>query len=273
MSILGKFFKSDDTASTKNSEILNALKILQNSSLPDNERAAGLTKLKSIFATSSDKDDLKVISQSMLGVVTAGESQKLRESALTTFDTMIENCVSPYAQTTLPAASKLKLNAISGPAVPVLIEIARYRNEDLKELRRTAYWTLSKLVPYAISEERLGFLAHSLSDKTDNIRLAVITTYENLMRVADDALKNRIARYSLSALCQALDDSAIWVRAARTLGGLGKYALGAAPFLFKRLDDPEGEWAAGALRSITGEPFGSKEKQKWEQWLQKNVVR
>ena len=273
MSILGKFFKSDDTASTKNTEILNALKILQNSSLPDSERVTALTKLKSIFLTSSDKDDLKVISQAILGAVTNGESLKIRESALTTFDTMMENCLSSYAQYALPAASRLKLSAVSGSAVPILIEIARYRNEDLKELRRMAFWTLSKIAPFAISEERLGFLAHSLSDKTDTIRMAVICTFENLVRLSDDALKNRIARYSLSALCQALDDSTIWVRAARALGGLGKYALGAAPFLYKRLDDEEGEWAASALRSITGEPYGNKEKQKWEQWLQKNVVK
>jgi hypothetical protein len=81
-----------------------------------------------------------------------------------------------------------------------------------------------------------------------------------------------MARLSLSALFDALDDPAVWVGTARVLSELGTYALGAAPFLFKRLDDKDGEWAALALRKITGEEFGKDEKQKWEQWLQRSVV-
>jgi hypothetical protein len=263
MGIFGKLFKSDesDEVSTKNSEIINALKILQNGSLSHNERAGALTRLKSIFLASHGKDDLKAISQSILKIVTNDESLKIRESALTTYDTIIE------------AAPPPKVSIISGHAMPILIEVAKYKKEDAQELRRMAFWTLLKIAPFAITDEHLGFLAHSLDDKTENIRMAVICTFENLVKGGDDALKSRIARFSMSALCRALDDSAIWVRAARTLDGLGKYALGAAPFLFKRLDDKEGEWAAGALRTITGQQYGNQEKQKWEQWLQKNVVK
>ncbi len=95
--------------------------------------------------------------------------------------------------------------------MPILIEIAKYKNEDAKELRLMAFQTLSKIVPFAIDDERIGFLARSLNDQANNIRMAVISTFENLVKSSDDALKRRIARFSLSALCEALDDPTIWV--------------------------------------------------------------
>ena len=49
MGFLSNLFKSADGISTKNSEIIDALKVLQNSSLLANERIDALTKLKSIF--------------------------------------------------------------------------------------------------------------------------------------------------------------------------------------------------------------------------------
>lgn len=261
MGIFSKLFKSEDNFSTKNSEIINALKILQDTSLSYNERAGALTRLKSIFLTSNDKADLRAISQLILRTVTDDESIKIREIALTTFDTIIETGLQD------------KLSIVSGYAMPILIEIARYKNEDAKELRRIAFWILSKIAPFGINDEGLRFLARSLNDKTDSIRMAVICTFENLVRLSDDALKRRIARFSLPALCEALNDSTIRVRSAKALGGLGKYALTAAPFLCKRLDDEEGEWAGSALRNITGEQYGNKEKEKWEKWLQKSVVK
>ena len=272
MGILSKFFKSDEI-STKNSKIIDALKILQNSSLSHNERDGALAKLKSIFLTSSDKDDLKAISQSILRTVTHDKSIEIRKRALKTLDTIIENCVFFYNQSPLREDSRLQLSVVSGYAVPILIDIAKYKNEDVKELRLMAFQTLSKTVPFAIDDERIGFLARSLNDQANNIRMAVISTFENLVKSSDDALRRRIARFSLSALCEALDDPAIWVLAAKVIGGLGTYALGAAPFLYKRLDDKDGEWAARALRNITGEQYGKDEKHKWEQWLQKYVVK
>jgi hypothetical protein len=260
MGIFDKLFKSEDNFSTKNSEIINAQKILQNTSLSYNERAGTLTRLKSIFLSSNNKTDLRAISQLILRTVTDDESIKIREIALNTFESIVD------------AMLQDKLNVVSGYAIPILMEIAKYKNEDVKELRRMAFWILSKMAPFGISDEGLHFLARSLNDQTDNIRTAVICTFENLVRLDDDALKRRIARFSLPALCEALNDSSIWVRAAKTLGGLGKYALTAAPFLTKRLDDEEGEWAGNALRSITGEQYGNQEKEKWEKWLQKSIV-
>jgi hypothetical protein len=261
MGILGKFFKSDVNVLSKNSEINNALKILQNGSLPYNDRASALSKLKSIFLASNDKDDLRTIAQSILRTVTTDESAKVREIAFNTFDNIVGT------------GSQNKLSAVAEYAVPILMEIAEYKSEDAKELRIRAFGVLSKIASFAINDERLGFLAHSLSDKTDSVRVAVVCTFENLVKVSDDGLKRRIARFSLPALCEALNDPAIWVRAARALGGLGKYALRAAPFLYERLDDKDGEWAGSALRNITGEQYGNKEKEKWEKWLQKSVVK
>ena len=260
MGIFDRFFKSDSDVPTRNSEIINAVKILQNGSLSDNERAGALTKLKSIFMVSSNKDDLRAISQTILGTVTKDASAKVREIALKTFDTITES------------AAEQKLSAVSENAMPLLMEIAAYRKEDVKELRLMAFGVLSKIAPFAINDERLGFFARSLNDKTDSVRMAVICTFENLVKSSDDSLNRRIARFCLPALCQALDDSNIWVRAARAIAGLGKYALGAAPFLYKRLDDKDGEWAGSALRSITGEQYGTREKEKWEKWLQKSIV-
>jgi hypothetical protein len=269
----GKFLKSDSAGSTKNSQIISALKILQDGSLADNERVGALSKLKSIFLTSTDKDDLRAISQSILGIVTNDSSMKVREIALTTLETIVDNCLSFYNHATFQAGARLKLGIVSGYAVPALREIAGYTNQDATELRRMAFWTLSKIAPFAADDDCLGFLANSLNDKTDNIRTAVVCTFENLVKYSDDALKRRIARFSLSALCQALEDPTIWVRAARALSGLGVYALGAAPFLYQRLDDQDGDWAASALHNITGQRYGKKEKDKWEQWLKKNVVK
>jgi len=261
MSILGRFFKSDDIISTKNSAIIDAFKILQTSSLSYNERVSALTKLKSIFLASNDKNDLKAIAQSILRTITNDESAKLRESAINTFDTIIE------------MSSPLKVGVVAEYSMPILIEIAKHEKEDATELRRMTFWTLSKIAPLSINDEHLDFLAHSLSDKTDNIRMAAICTFENLVKSSDDALKRRIARFSLSALCEALNDPTIWVRAARAIGGMGKYAIAAAPFLYRRLDDENGEWAANALRSITGKQYSKDEKQEWEKWLQNNVVK
>ena len=272
MGILSKFFKSGDV-STKNSKVNDAIKVLQNGSLSDNERVGALAKLKSIFLTSGNKDDLKVISQSMTRTIDLDKSNEIRKSALKTLDAIIENCLFFHNQSPPRADAHLKLSIVSGYAVPVLIGAAKSKNEDAKELRLMAFRTLSKIAPFAIDEERIVFLARSLNDQNSNIRMAVIAAFDNLVNSGDDALKRRMARFSLAALCEALDDPAVWIGTAKVLGELGTYALGAAPFLFKRLDDKDGEWAALALRKITGEEFGKDEKHKWEQWLQKYVVK
>jgi hypothetical protein len=269
--ILSKFFKSDEFL-TKNSKIIDALKILQNSSLSNNERADALAKLKSIFLTSTDKDDLKAISQSIIKTVTNDNSLEIRGNALKTFDAIIDNCLFFYNQAPLRPDSHLKLNIVSHDAVPMLIGVAKYKSENAKELRLMAFRTLSKIAPFAIDDERIVFLARSLNDQSDDIRVAMISAFENLVKSSDDALKRRIARFSLSALCEALSDSAIWMRSVKVISGLGKYALGAAPFLYKRLNDDDGEWVLYALHHITGEQYGKDEKKKWEQWLEKHVV-
>jgi len=260
MSILGRFFKSDVDVPTRNSEIINAVKILHNSALSDNERVGALSKLKSIFLASNDKDDLRAISQSILKTAKNDESVKVREIALKTFDTIIGS------------AAQHKLSVVAENAMPILMEIAEYRNEDAKELRLMGFWVLSKIAPFAISDAQLDFLARNLNDKDDNVKTAVSCAFENLVKASDDSLKRRVVRFALPALCEALDNSSVTVRATRALGGLGKFALGAAPFLYKRLDQEGGEWAGNALRSITGEPYGDKEKDKWEKWLQKSIV-
>jgi len=271
MGFLSRLFKSDEV-STKNTKIIDALEILRNNSLSHNERVDALAKLKSIFLTSSDKGDLKAISQAIIRTVTNGESIEIRESALKTFDVAIENCLFFYNQSPPREDARLRLGIVSEYAVPILIGVARYKSETVKELRLMAFQTLSKIAPFAIDDQRIEFYAHSLNDQTNNIRMAAISTFENLMKSSDDALKRRIARVSLSALCEALDDPTIWVGAARVMGEMGKYALGAAPFLYKRLADEDGEWAARALRNITGEQYGKDEKDKWELWLQKSIV-
>ena len=271
MGILSKFFRSGDV-STKNSKVNDAIEVLRNSSLSDNERAGALAKLKSIFLTSGDKDDLKVISQSMTRTIDFDKSNEIRENALKTVDAIIENCLFFHNQSPPRADAHLKLSIVSGYAMPILIGVTKSKNEDAKGLRLMAFRTLSKIAPFAIDEERIVFLARSLNDQDSNIRMAVIAAFENLVKSGDDALKRRMARLSLSALFDALDDPAVWVGTARVLSELGTYALGAAPFLFKRLDDKDGEWAALALRKITGEEFGKDEKQKWEQWLQRSIV-
>ena len=271
MGILSKFFRSGDV-STKNSKVNDAIEVLRNSSLSNNERVGALAKLKSIFLTSGDKDDLKVISQSMTRTIDFDKSNEIRKSALTTVDAIIENCLFFHNQSPPRADAHLKLSIVSGYAMPILIGVTKSKNEDAKGLRLTAFRTLSKIAPFAIDEERIVFLARSLNDQDSNIKMAVIAAFENLVKSGDDALKRRMARLSLSALFDALDDPAIWVGTARVLSELGTYALGAAPFLFKRLDDKDGEWAALALRKITGEEFGKDEKQKWEQWLQRSIV-
>lgn len=270
MGIFDKLFKSE--FSTKNSEIINALKILQNNSLSSSERAAALSKLKSIFLSSGDKGDLKAILQSLLTTVTKDESIEVRESALKSLDAIIDNSLFAHNTSPLQPGPQLKLSLLADHAVQILVEVAQYKREYAREMRRMAFWTLSKIAPFAVSDERLTFFAQSLNDSNDSIRQAVLCTFENLIKSANDALKRRIARFSLAALSQALDDSTIWVRVARVIGGLDKYGLGAAPFLFKRLDDQEGEWAAQALRNVTDEQYGKDEKDKWEKWLKKTVV-
>ena len=260
MSIFGKLFGSDGNVSTSNTQINNALKILQNSGLPYNERVSALTKLKSIFLTSNNKDDLRAISQSILRTVRNDESMKIREIALTTFDTIIE------------MGKQQKAGVVSEYAMPILKEIAESNNEDAKELRQMAFKTMFKMAPFGINDELLGFFAHSLNDKTAGIKMVVVHFFENLVRSADDTLKKRIAKLCLPALCEALSDSAVWTHVAKTLGDLGKFALGAAPFLYNRLNDEEGELAASALRQVTGKDYGRTEKEKWDQWLKKSVV-
>lgn len=273
MGILSKFFKSDEFL-TKNTKIIDALKIFQNSSLSNNERADALARLKSIFLTSTEKDDLKAISQSIIKTVTNDNSLEIRENALKTFDAIIDHCLFFFNQSPQRPDSHLKLNMVAQDAVPMLIGVAKYKSENVKELRLMGFRTLSKIVPFAIDDERIAFLAHSLNDQGDDIRLAMISAFENLVKSSDDALKRRIARFSLSALCEALGDAAIWIRSVKVISGLGKYALGAAPFLYKRLDADDGEWVLHALRNITGEQYGKDkdEKKKWEQWLEKHVV-
>ena len=261
MSFLSNLFKSADGFSTKNSEIIDALNILQNSSLSDNERTDALTKLKSIFLASNDKTDLRAIIQSILKAATSDQSLRVREIALKTFDSIIETGLQD------------KLIVVVSYAMPILIEIAKHKSEDERKLREMSFWIMSKIAPFAINDEGLRFLARSLNDRTDDIRRAVICTFENLVKLSDNALKKRIAQLSLPSLCGALNDPIIRVRAAMALGGLGKYALGAAPFLYERLDDEEGESAGIALRNVTGEQYGNKEKEKWEKWLQKSVVK
>jgi hypothetical protein len=260
MSFLGDLFKSAGGFSTKNSEIINALKVLQNSSLADNERTNALTKLKSIFLASNDKTDLKAIIQSILKAATNDQSIRIREIALKTFDSIIE------------ASLEDKLTMVAGYAMPILLEIANHKREDERKLREMSFWVMSKIAPLSINDEGLRFLARSLSDRADNVRKAVISTFENLVKLSDQAQKKRIAQLSLLALCGALKDPVTRVRAAMALGGLGKYGLGAAPFLYERLDDEDGEWAGIALRNVTGEQYGNKEKEKWEKWLQKSAV-
>jgi hypothetical protein len=269
--ILSKFFKSDEFL-TKNSKIIDAIKISQNSSLSHNERADALAKLKSIFLNSIVKDDLKAISQSIIRTVTNDSAIEVRANALKTFDAIIDNCLFFYNQAPLRTDSHLKLNIVSQDAVPMLIGVAKYKSENFKELRLMAFRTLSKIAPFAIDDERIMFLAHSLNDQSDDIRMAVISAFENLVNSSDDALKRRIARYSLAALCEALSDSSIWMRAVKVISGLGKFALGAAPFLYKILNNDEGAWVLYALHNITGEQYGKDEKKKWEQWLEKHVV-
>jgi len=271
MGLLSKLFKSD-VVSTKNEKIINAVKTLQNSSLSNSERIDALAKLKSIYLTSTDKDDLKAVSQSILKTVTTDQSWEIRESALKIFDAIIENSLFFYNQSPQRDGSQLRFNIASGDAGPVLIDIAKYKGEDSMSLRQIAFGTLSKIAPFVINDERISFLAASLGDRSDNIRAAVIGAFENIIKSSDDALKRRIARFSLSALCQALDDSTVWARTAHVIEELEKYALGAAPFLYKRLDDKDGEIAAQALRAITGAEYGREEKVKWQQWLQKHIV-
>jgi hypothetical protein len=272
MGILDKLFKSNGV-STKNSKVNEAIEILQNSSLSNSERIGTLAKLKSLFLTSADKDDFKVISQSMINIVSHDKSVEIREETLKTVDAIIENCLFFHNQSPPRPDSRVKLNIVAGYAVPVLIGVAKNKNEDAKELRLMAFRTLSKIVPFAVDNESIVFLSRSLNDPDSNIKIAVITAIENLVKSGDDELTRRIARFSLSAFCEVLDDSAAWVPAARVLGDMGKYALGTVSYLFKWLDDKDGEWAALALRKITGEQYGKDEKQKWEQWLQRSIVK
>ncbi|HMK50754.1 MAG TPA: hypothetical protein VK435_11925, partial [Thermodesulfovibrionales bacterium] len=92
MGILSKIFGSGDGLS-KNSKINNALEILQNSSASNSERSDALAKLKSIFLTSSAKDDLKIISQSISKTIANDKSTEIREDALRITDAIIENCL------------------------------------------------------------------------------------------------------------------------------------------------------------------------------------
>ena len=273
MGFFGKLFKSDEF-STSNKEIINAHKALQDSSLSEGERTAALAKLKSLFFTSGDKDDLKAVAQAVLRAVRPDESVALREAALKTLDAIVENCLFVHNDHNHPlhAGARVKLGVLSEHAMPVLMQIAEHRSEDTKDLRRTALATAAKLAPFAINDECINFLARNLNDKAEDIRTAVISAFENLLRVSDESQKRRIARFSVPALCEALDDAALWVRASRVLAGLEKFALGAAPFLYKKLDDKDGEWAAAALRKVTGEQYGKEEKGKWEQWLKKAVI-
>jgi len=262
MSIFGKFFKSDVDVSTNNSQIINALKILQNSGLPHDERVNALTKLKSIFLASNNKDDLRAISQSILRTARNDKSIRIREIALTTFDTIIE------------MGGAQKASVVSEGAMPILKETAESSDSDeAKELRQMAFRAMLRMAHFGITDELLGFFAHALNDKSANLRLALVRFFENLARSADESMKKRIAKVSLPALCEALNDPAIWTHVAKTLGELGKFALGAAPFLYDRLDHEEGELAAGALRQVTGKEYGRKDKEKWDQWLKKSVVK
>jgi hypothetical protein len=261
MSIFGRFFKADGDVSTSNSQIINVLKILQNGKLPYSERVSGLTKLKSIFLTSNNKDDWKAISQSILLTARNDRSIKIREIALTTFDTIIE------------MGGAQKASVVSRSAVPILKEIAENNNEDAKDLRQMAFKTMLKVAHFGIDDELLSFFAHSLNDNTDSIKLAVIHFFENRARSADDTLKRRIVKVCLPSLCAALNDSAIWTHVTMTLGELGKFALGAAPFLYNRLDDEQGELAAAALRQVTGKDYGRKDKKEWDEWLKRSVVK
>ena len=120
MGILSKFFKLGDVL-TKNSKVNDAIKVLQNSSLSDNERVSALAKLKSIFLTSGDKDDLKVISQSMTRTIDLDKSNEIRESALKAVDAIIENCLFFHNQSPPRADAHLKLSIVSGYAVPVAL--------------------------------------------------------------------------------------------------------------------------------------------------------
>jgi hypothetical protein len=273
MGILDKLFKSGDI-STKNSKVNEAVGILQNSSLSTSERIGALAILKSLFLTSADKDDFKVISRSMINIVSQDKSAEIRENALKTLDAIIENCLFFHNQTPPRPDALVKLNIISGYAVPALMGVAKNNNEDVRELRVMAFRTLSKIAHFSsVDNESIVFLSRSLNDPDSNIKIAVITAIENLVKSGDDELIRRIARFSLAAFCEVLGDSAARVPAARVLSDMGKYALETVPYLFKRLDDKDGEWAAHALRKITGEQYGKDEKVKWEQWLQRSIVK
>jgi len=261
MSIFGKLFKAEGDVSTGNTQINNALKILRNSGLSHQERVSGLTKLKSIFLASSSKDDLRAIAQLILKTASSDESTKIREMSLTTFDTIIE------------MGGGQKAGLVAGCAMPILKGIAESSSEDLKELRQMAFRTISRIAPLVIDDELLELFDHGLSDKNTSIKIASIRFFENNARSADYMLKKRIAKVCLPALCEALSDSEIWIQVAKTLGALGHFALGAAPFLYSRLDDEEGEWAAAALREVTGKDYGRKDKEKWDEWLKKSVVK
>jgi hypothetical protein len=271
MGFFDSLFKSDSDLPTKNSEIINAHKILQNSSLSYEERVSSLTKLRTIFLTSNDKNDLKAIATSILKTVATDGTLKVRDSALNTLDAIIASCFSSFNDSPTQVNSR-KLSVVSQDVVPQLILITRNKSESAKELRQVAFWTLSKVAFFAIDDERIRFFARSLTDNSDQVRMAVMNTFENLVRLSDDELKRRISRFSLSALCSALNDSTLCVRAAKVMGGLGKFALSAAPFLYKHLDDEDGEWAASALRDVSGVQFRKDEKKKWEEWLQKYVI-
>jgi len=272
MGILDKFFKSG-SVSTKNSKVNEAVEKLQNNALSNSIRTDALAKLKSFFLTSADKDDYKVISQSMIHIVSHDKSPEIRENAFKTLDAIIDNCLFFHNQTPPRPDALVKLNIISGFAVPALIGVAKNKNEDPKELRTMSFRTLSKIAHFAVDDESIFFFSRSLNDPDSNIRLSVITAIENIIKSGDDATKRRIARFSLSAFCEVLDDPVAWIPAAKVLGDMGKYALETVSSLFKRLDDKDGEWAAIALRKITGEPYGKDEKVKWEQWLQRSIVK
>jgi len=229
-----------------------------------------LTKLQSFFVTSPDANDKKAISQSLLEIASNDESIQIRESALDMTGNIIDNCIQFYNHPTLHPGARLGLSIISGHAVPCLIKLAETKGDQEKELRRKAFWILQKIAPLALDDALLAFFVRSLNEKNANIRMAVISAFEGIVRLCDDATKKRIAQAALAPLCQALNDSRIWINAARTLGDLGSYAIDAVECLYQKLDDEDGEWAASALRNITGAGYGNKEKTKWEQWIQEN---
>ena len=270
MGIFDGLFKKRFPTSN-NSDIRKSIKQLQAISSTYNERSGALTRLESFFLNSNDKNDQLAISHALLEIVLKNPSIEIRESSLNTLDSIIDKCIQFSKHPNLSTRARSGLSNIATDTASCLIKVIENdRDKNENELRRKSFWTLQKIAPLVFDDALLSIFMNGLNDKNENIRMAAIWAFENTSRLCDDSIKKHIAEIAIQPLCQALNDSGIWVGAARTLGYLGPYAIKAVDSLYSKLDDPDGNWAANSMRKITGADYGNKDKDGWRQWIQEH---